>query len=257
MPRASSKKTTKKTTKTVAAQDPRFPSRPRNFRVGNDVLPTRDMGRMVRWPRYVRVQRQRKVLTQRLKVPPAINQFNGALDKSEAAAFFKLFAKYAPETRAEKKQRLLAQAEAKAAGGDGASTGSKTLKFGMNHVTKLIESKKAKLVAIASDVDPIELVVWLPALCRKMDVPYIIVKNRGRLGTLVHQKKATCVALTDINAEDNATMERLTELARAKFNNNTDAFRKWGGGIMGLKTQAKLEKRERALKEEAAKKALL
>lgn len=29
---------------------------------------------------------------------------------------------------------------------------------------------------IAHDVDPIELVVWLPALCRKMNVPYCIVK---------------------------------------------------------------------------------
>ena len=29
------------------------------------------------------------------------------------------------------------------------------LKFGLNHVTKLIEEKKAKLVVIASNVDPI------------------------------------------------------------------------------------------------------
>jgi hypothetical protein len=30
---------------------------------------------------------------------------------------------------------------------------------------------KAQLVVITHDVDPIELVVWLPALCRKMEVP--------------------------------------------------------------------------------------
>lgn len=36
------------------------------------------------------------------------------------------------------------------------------LKFGLNHVTTLVETKKAKLVLIAYDVDPIELVVWLP-----------------------------------------------------------------------------------------------
>jgi len=46
------------------------------------------------------------------------------------------------------------------------------LKFGLNHVTKLIEEKKAKLVAIANNVDPIELVVWLPNLCKKLDIPY-------------------------------------------------------------------------------------
>ena len=50
------------------------------------------------------------------------------------------------------------------------------VKYGLNHVTHLVETGKAKLVVIAHDVDPIELVVWLPAVCRKMDVPYIIVK---------------------------------------------------------------------------------
>jgi large subunit ribosomal protein L7Ae len=37
---------------------------------------------------------------------------------------------------------------------------------------------------IAHDVDPIELVVWLPALCRKMEVPYCIVKGKARLGSV-------------------------------------------------------------------------
>ena len=43
-----------------------------------------------------------------------------------------------------------------------------------------VENGKAQLVAIAHDVDPIELVVWLPALCKKMGVPYCIVKVRPR-----------------------------------------------------------------------------
>lgn len=53
----------------------------------------------------------------------------------------------------------------------------KFIKYGLNHVTQLVESRKAKLVIIAHDVDPVELVVWLPALCRKLDVPYCIVKG--------------------------------------------------------------------------------
>lgn len=48
----------------------------------------------------------------------------------------------------------------------------------MNHITTLVEQKEAALVIIAHDVDPIELVVWLPALCKRMDVPYVIVKVR-------------------------------------------------------------------------------
>jgi hypothetical protein len=44
--------------------------------------------------------------------------------------------------------------------------------------------KKSQLVVIAHDVDPIELVVWLPALCRKMEIPYCIVKGKSRLGAV-------------------------------------------------------------------------
>lgn len=50
------------------------------------------------------------------------------------------------------------------------------VKYGLNHITTLVEQKEAALVIIAHDVDPIELVVWLPALCKRMDVPYVIVK---------------------------------------------------------------------------------
>ena len=61
---------------------------------------------MVRWPEYVRLQRQRKILNMRLKVPPALNQFTHTLDRNTAAQAFKLLNKYRPETKAEKKERL-------------------------------------------------------------------------------------------------------------------------------------------------------
>jgi len=137
---------------------------------------------------------------------------------------------------------------------DGTSKAPAVLKYGLNHITY---QRKAKLVVIASDVDPIELVVWLPALCRKMGVPYVIVNNKGRLGELVHQKKATALALTIVNKEDEAALGKVVEVANAKFRDNTDLRRKWGGGIMGLKTQRKLEQRERAIAAELAKKAML
>ena len=48
-------------------------------------------------------------------------------------------------------------------------------------MTYLVEQGKAQLVVISHDVDPIELVVWLPALCRKMNVPYCIVKVKNNI----------------------------------------------------------------------------
>jgi len=47
----------------------------------------------------------------------------------------------------------------------------------------------------------------------------------------------------------------LQTAAKDKFNNNADLTKKWGGGMMGLKTKAKLEKRAKAVAAEEAKKA--
>lgn len=76
--------------------------------------------------------------------------------------------------------RLKAEAEARAAGKEADKKKPVVVKYGINHITQLIESGKAQMVVIAHDVDPLELVVWLPALCKKMGVPYAIVKVRQR-----------------------------------------------------------------------------
>jgi len=238
--------------------DPLFPSTPYASGIGGNIRPTRDLSRFVKWPKYVRVQRQRAVLYQRLKVPPSINQFTKTINRNEAATVFTLLDKYRPETAAAKKQRVKETAAAAAGGGKAPERAAYQIKFGLKHVTTLVEEKKAKLVLIACDVDPIELVMWLPALCRKMQVPFMIVKDKARLGTLVHQKTAAVLAVTGVNKGDTNQLELLQNLALEKYNNNTDLVRKWGGGIMGLKTQAKLDKRAKAMAiEEAKKKASL
>ena len=75
---------------------------------------------------------------------------------------FRLLKKYSPEDKAQRKTRLVQEAKTKAESKYSfivEKTVEKTrpfhLKFGLNHVTKLIEEKKAKLVVIASNVDPI------------------------------------------------------------------------------------------------------
>lgn len=59
--------------------NPLFEKRPRNFRVGNDIQPRRNLTRFVKWPRYITFQRQKRILLTRLKVPPTIAQFSRAL----------------------------------------------------------------------------------------------------------------------------------------------------------------------------------
>jgi large subunit ribosomal protein L7Ae len=129
------------------------------------------------------------------------------------------------------------------------------LKFGLNHITKLVEEKKAKLVVIANNVDPIELVVWLPTLCRRMGIPYCFVKGKAKLGQLVHQKNAAVVALTDVRKEDEGDLGNLTTALRAGFNDNTKLRQEIGGFKRGAKSQAKFNKME-AEKDKAAIKKL-
>jgi len=246
---AAAKEKAKDAKKTV---NPLIEKRPRVYSIGGNVRNfKKDLTRFVKWPKYIKLQRQRRVLFMRLKVPPPINQFTKTVDKNAATQLLKLLNKYRPETKYGKKKRLLSIAEAKKDKKESpASKKPVVVKYGLNHITKLVEQKKAKLVVIAHDVDPIELVVWLPALCRKMDVPYMIVKGKARLGTVVHKKTASALAVTNVNANDKNEFATIQNLARDMFNKNADMRRLWGGGQLGPKSQARIRKRDKALAKE-------
>lgn len=234
----------------TSLQNPLIEKRPRNFGIGQDIQPRRNLSRMVRWPEYVRLQRQRKILNMRLKVPPAIAQFQNTLDRNQAAQVFKLLHKYRPETSAEKKERLQKEATAIAEGKKREDVSKKpyTVKYGLNHVVGLIENKKATLVLIPNDVDPIELVVFLPALCHKMGVPYAIVKGKSRLGTVVHKKTAAVLALTEVRSEDKAEFSKIVSAIKEGYMDKYDETRRrWGGGILGAKANARVEKKRKAI----------
>ncbi|KAK2099776.1 60S ribosomal protein L7A, partial [Saguinus oedipus] len=237
--------------------NPLFEKRPKNFGIRQDIQPKRDLTRFVKWwPRYIRMQRQRAILYKRLKVPPAINQFTQALDRQTATQLLKVAHKYRPETKQEKKQRLLAQAEKKVAGkGDIPTKRPPVLRAGVNTVTTLVENKKAQLVVTAQDVDPIELAVFLPALCRKMGVPYCIIKGKARLGRLVPRKTCTTVAFTQVTSEHKGALAKLVEAIRTNYNDRYDEIRRhWGGNVLGSKSVARITKFEKAKAKELATK---
>jgi len=125
-----------------------------------------------------------------------------------------------------------------------------TLKYGLNHVTYLIEQKKAKLVIIACDVDPIENVLFLPTLCKTMDIPYCIVNNKARLGTFVHKKTASCLAITDFKLAQ-VDLQNVVRICRDTFNNQVAQIKKPESGIKFHHREFKLR---RLLNAEEAKK---
>merc|ERR1712224_1010677 len=232
-----------------------FKKSPRNFRIGGDIQPKRNLTRFVKWPKYVRIQRQKRILFMRLKSPPVLNQFTQTIEKSQASRLLKLLGKYSPEHRADKKKRLQADAEAKGKKDSKAGPKPCHLKYGLNHVTTLCEDGKATLVVMAHDVDPPEMMCFLPALCRKKEIPFCFVKGKARLGKLVHMKTATCVAVTSVNKDDEKDLLDLKKQFMEKFNENTALRRTWGGGIMGIKNQHMMAKREKLREIELAKKA--
>merc|ERR1712107_889304 len=141
------------------------------------------------------------------------------LEKQTATQLFKLMDNYRPETKQERKERLKKRAESPAEGKEDKPTKKKAVvHHGANTITTLVEKKKAQLVVIANDVDPIELVLFLPALFRKMGVPYCIVKYKARLGRVVRRKTTTCIAVTQVESGDRGALNKIVETVKTNYN---------------------------------------
>jgi large subunit ribosomal protein L7Ae len=56
---------------------------------------------------------------------------------------------------------------------------------GTNEATKAVERTQAKLVVIAEDVDPPEVIAHLPLLCDERKIPYVFVPSKEKLGTSI------------------------------------------------------------------------
>merc|ERR1712029_1199525 len=192
--------------------NPLFEKRPRNFGIGGDIQPKRDLCHFVKWPKYIRLQRQRTVLHQRLKVPPPIHQFRQSLDRQKATELFRLLDKYRPESKEAKKERLRKRAEAKAAGKEDVPTKRQLcVSAGIKVTTTMVEQKKA------------------------------------RLGRVVRRKTCTSMCITEVNSGDRSSLNKLIEAVKTNYNDRAEEIRKnWGGGLLGNKSAAKIAKLERA-----------
>lgn len=85
-----------------------------------------------------------------------------------------------------------------------------------------------------------------------MGVPYCIVKNKARLGTVIHKKTATALAITDVREQDEAALASLIQAINVNFTDKFEEIRRtWGGGIMGVKSQARTAKKTAIAAKEA------
>ena len=65
------------------------------------------------------------------------------------------------------------------------------IKAGLNEVTKAIERGNAKLVVVAEDVSPAELVMHIPILCAEKNTPVSFIATRKDLGEKAGLRMAT------------------------------------------------------------------
>lgn len=78
-----------------------------------------------------------------------------------------------------------------------AKTSGKVRK-GANEVTKIAERGQAKLVIIASDVQPEEILMHMPILCEEKNTPYTYVPSKQELGAAAGLEVPTAaVAIMD------------------------------------------------------------
>jgi large subunit ribosomal protein L7Ae len=59
------------------------------------------------------------------------------------------------------------------------------LRKGINEATKSVERRSAKLIVMAEDVQPEEIIIHMPSLCDEKGIPYAYVRSKKDLGGAV------------------------------------------------------------------------
>ncbi|MBN2567500.1 50S ribosomal protein L7ae [Candidatus Woesearchaeota archaeon] len=90
------------------------------------------------------------------------------------------------------------------------------LKKGTNEVTKMIERGEAKLVALASDVNPPEITMHVPLLCKEKGVPCYVTGSKDELGAAAGLDIATIAVVIVQEGEAKPLIKELAKEAAAE-----------------------------------------
>jgi large subunit ribosomal protein L7Ae len=90
------------------------------------------------------------------------------------------------------------------------------IKKGTNEVIKSIERGESKIVIIAEDVTPPEVVYYLPMLCEERKVAYAYAKSKSELGTRVGISAAASISITDYGKNEELYKQITSELVSLK-----------------------------------------
>jgi large subunit ribosomal protein L7Ae len=91
------------------------------------------------------------------------------------------------------------------------------IKRGTNEITKAVERGVAKLIYIAEDVEPPEVVAHLPILCDERQIPYIFIPSKHKLGEATGLDVGTASAcILDSGNATELIKEIITKLGELK-----------------------------------------
>ena len=89
------------------------------------------------------------------------------------------------------------------------------IKKGTNEVTKSIERGTAKIVFVAQDTTPKEIIMHLPALCEEKEIPIMPIATRELLGTLAGLNVPTATVAIIQEGEAAHIIKELTSKLKA------------------------------------------
>jgi len=92
---------------------------------------------------------------------------------------------------------------------------AKKVKAGLNEVTKAVERGTAKLVVLAEDISPPELVMHIPLICKEKNIPCSYIATRKDLGETAKLRTATS-AVAIIEGDEEAIKELAAKIADLK-----------------------------------------
>jgi large subunit ribosomal protein L7Ae len=85
------------------------------------------------------------------------------------------------------------------------------IKKGINEATKSIERGLARLVVVAEDVEPQEVIMYLPGLCDDKKAPYIFVKSKVDLGNAAGIERPTAAVAIIVEGKAKELVDDLVE----------------------------------------------
>ena len=167
----------------------------------------KDLTRFVKWPAYMKIQRQRQLLYKKLKIPPVINSFIRLPDKKLTKKVMDTFfpgGKFLENLSEASSLGWIDNPNPKVILKSIPKEVSDTSKFkicekyiqtGLRKVVNSIRKGKALFVIISYDVNPIEIIIWLPFLCKKYKIPFSIISNKKMLGSKFGLLQSSCAVI--------------------------------------------------------------